>query len=99
MSWNVKEYRQAKRGITQNWYGLFSTSRKSENSPDVPVMLCTSWSEAHEILRWIQENPQQEFERIALFRLDRDATEKRKAATRSLTARNREARMREAATL
>lgn len=92
--WLVKEWKEVARGITKLHIGIFSTERTAEDASEVPVALSPTWGAAHEILRWMKDNPQQEFERKAIYNLDAHATQRRLAATRSLTAGSREARKR-----
>ena len=65
--WYVKDYIESKRGITTRWHGLFVKDRKAEDAAFMPVMLCRSWGEAHEILGWMRDHP--DFEKKALRKL------------------------------
>lgn len=57
--------------------GIFNPEGHAQYNPDFPVHLCKTWVEAHEILRWIKDNPQAEFERKALWKLDNPPKPKR----------------------
>ena len=81
--WYVRDFKQTKGKVTTTWHGLFVKERQCEDSSDIPVMLCRSWAEAHEVLAWMKNNPQEQFERNALAALAR------KTPKRAFSPRNR----------
>ena len=96
MSLYVKEFKQTKRGVTTTWKAIFSNSRKAEDNENIPVLLCATWIEAHEVLSWMKNTDQAEFERKGMQIIERNLHLKRLAREKSLKASHRETAKRDA---
>lgn len=56
--WYLKEWRQAKRGLTIVYMGLFDRNRSgSEDPANVPVCIFSSMGEAQDMLRHLKNPP------------------------------------------